>query len=224
MTDPDIRAELNRVSENYRSDHLKTTIDVLERIPGARAAVDRGITKFVEAFPENADTLTKATLLYDVLTSELTYNRKQMDTHLAPYTFIDGLFQKKAVCMGISELYTILATRLGLDCLHVVGYADATVARNPDLHCWNAILLDNKQWYFMDVTFDLHQYPGYRRHWYLKCEKDMKGHHLDHRMLSKDLCNWPGGVFPIARTSWAGHLPEHPKTAELRRIFRGIHP
>ena len=222
MIDPNIQSELDKVQLHYCSEHMKDTIDALSTIPGAREAVANGLIRLVNAFPTDIDTLTKVTLLYDVLTSEITYNKKQLETHATPYTFLDGLYRNQGVCMGIAELFTVLAVGLGLACVHVVGYADATVANGAGLHTWNIVLLDDQQWYFLDPTFDLHKVGVPQHRWFLKCQKDMRGHHLDDQRLRGELDRWPGGVFPLAQCSWNAPLPRHPKTAELRQLFRSI--
>lgn len=222
MSQQEIQKQLATVYDDYRSQHMKNTVDALDKYPGGREKVAKGLRKLIDAFPKNLDTLSKATLLYDVLTGEIVYNHAQLNTHKTPYTFLDGLFRNQGVCMGIAELYTVLATGLGLECMHVVGYADDTVAAGGGLHAWNMLLLDDKKWYFLDPTFDLHQSPGPRRNWFLKSQDEMFGHYLDQRTLRENLNGWQSGAHPLADHSWQLPLPNHPRTSELRTLFRNI--
>ena len=53
---------------------------------------------------------------------------------------IDG----KAVCVGITNAYSLLLNTAGVPCKLVFGYG----------HCWNIVKI-NGYWYHVDVTFDL---------------------------------------------------------------------
>ncbi len=63
---------------------------------------------------------------------------------------VDGL----AVCEGYSEAFKLLCDREGIPCILVVGQGvDSKTGKTED-HMWNAVQMEDGNWYLVDVTWD----------------------------------------------------------------------
>ena len=139
---------------------------------------------------------TKCRLIYDALSRFLTYDMTQ-DAGELRYSYVGGLMNGRAVCMGIAELFTMLAKAFGLKCVTVIGYG-GDPARKGGLHAWNIVWIEEIS-YHMDLTWDL-QRRLFR--FYLKSDAYMRDH--DHQWLEE---RYPR--CPVNGT----HIPRVPKEA-----------
>ncbi len=102
--------------------------------------------------------LQKALAIYDYIVMNVTYDQEVYnklsinDFDFASYKsfYLEGvLFDKLAVCEGISKSFTSFCNIEGIPCVTVVGYQTAN--KNGANHAWNKIYLNGK-WYIIDPT------------------------------------------------------------------------
>ena len=67
-------------------------------------------------------------------------------------TPVGALVKKSAICEGYSEAFQLILRECGIKCANVLGMSEGTPGK-PELHQWNAVLLDGK-WYLVDTTWD----------------------------------------------------------------------
>lgn len=107
----------------------------------------------------------KAAALHDWVCANIYYDSDNVftDNHI-PYTSTDVLTQKRAVCLGYSNLYAALCRASGIPCNVVTGYApevgtenfswhNAGIDFDTANHAWNEVHLDNR-WVIVDTTWD----------------------------------------------------------------------
>ena len=102
-----------------------------------------------------------------------------------------ALVDKRAICEGYANAFTLLAQRFGLEAIKVSGIA------RPDgiSHAWNMVKVDGI-WYHVDVTWNdpTPDLPGYAGHEYL--------------LLSDKAISGPRGGNPQYHASWDASAPE----------------
>lgn len=79
------------------------------------------------------------------------------------YEAYGALLEGKAVCEGISRAYALIAQQLGFKCFVVHGVADGI--RGEGGHAWNIVEYE-KEFYHIDVTFDISMYEAYEKYSY----------------------------------------------------------
>jgi len=82
-------------------------------------------------------------------------------SHNAYGALINGL----AVCDGFSSAFSLLAQKLGFECMLVVGHSAYTSTSFTN-HAWNIIKVQNK-FYHMDITWDARRYDEYKEYSYV---------------------------------------------------------
>ena len=200
--------ELKAISKKYAVRHLKQSLDTLNSLPkDLRKKVYDVLNRFVAIIPPNISAERKVALLYYVLTSEIAYDHEGMNKERIPYSFIGALCKKKAVCMGISELFTYLCALVGVKAITTIGYACSQPSnREADggLHAWVMIRL-NHRWYHLDPTWDIHNASdiNWRPRWFLLSEQEMDRHF------------WIRSDYPRSRTPFQGKIELNVKGIEI---------
>jgi len=104
--------------------------------------------------------------IYEYLQSNVRYDKKELQTnssgisgnsvsHNAFGALINGL----AVCDGFSSAFTLLAQKLGFECMLVVGQSMYSASSSVK-HGWNIVKVKNRC-YHMDVTWDAKKYEEF---------------------------------------------------------------
>ena len=193
--------KLETISKQYATRHLRKTLATLNSLPkDLRKRVNDVLTRFVAVIPPSASIEQKVALLYYVLTSQISYDYKGMDTERMPYTFISALCKKKAVCMGISELFTYLCTLVGVKAVTVIGYACGTAQPSGQeadggLHAWVMVRLSDHRWYHLDPTWDIHKVSSHwKPKWFLLSEDEMDRHFWIHQDYPKSCVPFQGKI------------------------------
>ena len=194
--------ELKTISKQYAVRHMRKSMDTLNSLPkDLRKKVDDVLTRFVAVIPSNLSVEKKVALIYFVLTSQISYDYNGMDTERMPYTFISALCQKKAVCMGIAELFTYLCALVGVKAVTVIGYACNTshpsdTEDDGGLHAWVMVRLSNHRWYHADPTWDIHKASNknWRPRWFLLSDTELERHYY----IRED--------YPKAKTSFSDKI------------------
>lgn len=103
--------------------------------------------------------------LHDWICAYLHYDNDSLSkSDIAPYTAMDVLSSRKAVCIGYANLYAALCRSLDIPCYVVTGYAlgissgktewtKRIVEGNDENHAWNEAYVDGR-WVIIDSTWD----------------------------------------------------------------------
>ena len=110
--------------------------------------------------------------IYEYLQSNVTYDEQELDncgkrglsrTPMAHNAY-GALVKKSAVCDGISSAFSLIAKRLGIECMVVSGKsAFRTTGFNE--HAWNIIKINNK-YYHIDATWDINKFSELKEYAY----------------------------------------------------------
>ena len=178
MTKP-IQEILESYPESYASDNLRRNYKkYLSSEEGKKIAAE--LLHFLRPYIKNRDKLSdieKAQLLYTTIIKSITYNKNENNNTYNDmrYSYVGCIAYKKAVCMGIAELYTLLGSALGLKIITVIGYG------HSEAHAWNIVWLNNNGKltpYHLDATWDLGKF-GTRADkfdYFLKSDTYMRNH------------------------------------------------
>lgn len=177
--------ELRTISKRYAVQHMMRSKDTLNSLPAElRNKVDEVLKRFVAIIPENISVEQKVALLYYTLTSRIRYDSERMDTMTLPYTYIGALCERRAVCMGIAELFCYLCKLVGVRAITVIGYACSSAypsGKEDDggLHAWVIVRLSDLNYYHCDLTWDLHTQNNnqWRPRWFLLSDQEMVRHY-----------------------------------------------
>ncbi len=77
----------------------------------------------------------------------------------------------KAVCQGYCATFKIIMDKLGIPCVMLYN----------STHMWNAVQMDDGQWYYIDVTWDDGEVPDYD--YFLKGEANFTKNHVYTKVL-----------------------------------------
>lgn len=128
-------------------------------IPAEIAALSKDICKGV------SDDYQKLLKIHDWIAENLYYD---MDEYLKPGSAANAsaeslLTQKRSVCQGYSDLFTMLVRAQGIPCRQVSGYAlglsavgywtEDNIGRTNINHVWNQAYIDHR-WITVDATWD----------------------------------------------------------------------
>ena len=114
----------------------------------------------IEIIHDDMNDFEKVKAIHDYLVMDIVYDHDlllklyQGDKNLKDYNgfYLEGaLFDKKAVCEGISKSFTALCNIEGIPCITVEGIQTS----NPSGagHAWNKVYIEEK-WYIVDTTSD----------------------------------------------------------------------
>ena len=137
-----------RIAAAWKADSLDSLTDE-ERRTYEKA---QGLVQQAKANTENA--LALEAWLHDWLCQNVTYDNTNAglwtgDGALQPeWTAASALLEGRANCQGFGDAFYLLGSLAGFD----VRFQYGTVG--GEAHCWNAIKLDDGQWYYVDVTYD----------------------------------------------------------------------
>jgi len=100
--------------------------------------------------------------LYEVLQRNIIYDKNEIQAisngvsqNPTSHNAYGALVNRSAVCDGFSSAFTLLAQKLGFECMLVVGRSDyATTLQD---HAWNIIKV-GKEYYHLDITWDTRKY------------------------------------------------------------------
>lgn len=106
----------------------------------------------VANFPVQGSTrMEKLKSIHDELARRVRYDYSA-DRSASSYDAYGALVDGLAVCEGYSEAFKLICDRIGIPCILVIG--DAVTSEGLGPHMWNAVLMDDGKWYFIDVTWD----------------------------------------------------------------------
>ena len=142
----------------------------------------------------------RAALLYRMLMLNLRYDYEALerrDGKDPAFAYLGALRRGKAVCNGVSQLYSLLLYASGIPSQIVIGCVG-----EEELHAWNLVELGGR-WYQCDCTWDL----GCRRPRYLF--RDDRAFRADHMWLPER--------YPAAKSSLT--VPETIWKKEVKELL-----
>ncbi|HOH88148.1 transglutaminase domain-containing protein [Ruminococcus sp.] len=128
------------------------------------------INKLVESLDlASLSDYAKIRVLYKYVTSNITYSQNISDPYV--YSAYCAVFNKHAVCQGITQLLYRLYNDNGIPCRIIAGKSHDYSEQNADgYHVWLIVKL-NGSYYLLDPTWDL-KYKGMTFHYFLKGSGD----------------------------------------------------
>ncbi len=137
-----------RIVAAWRADDLDALTEEEQRTYGKAQSLVQ------QAEAETDSPLALEAWLHDWLCENVTYDNTNAGLwtgrgELQPeWTATSALLEGRANCQGFSDAFYLLGSLAGFD----VRFQYGTVG--GEAHCWNAIMLDDGQWYYVDVTYD----------------------------------------------------------------------
>ena len=177
--------KMRSYSENYAKNNLVTTTMSLKK--DERTEIRDKLCLFVSSIPHHWPAELKLRLVYSVITKLVSYDKRDSDDeNPVRFTYI-GCLERKAVCMGIAEMMTILCKGMGIKAVTVIGFGgNFAEDKKNGPHAWNIVWLPNAKRaltpYHLDATWDLHK-AYCRFDYYLKTDAYMRNH--NHIWLSE---------------------------------------
>ena len=159
------------------------------------------------------DEYNTALRIHDYLIRNCRYIEENESGHCS--TAYGCLVQKEANCEGYAKAFSLLASRMGLECILVTGTTD-----EGENHAWNQVKIDGI-WYNIDVTWDDTDIENDIRRVYFLCDDDFfsKTHFPDEEYVSVYECGDSGKNYYIKSGLYAD---SEQATAEiLRREISG---
>lgn len=183
-----IRQELNKYSADFTERHLKKSLAAWSHMPKQlEEKLDTVMVGLLRIIPPNISVEKKVALLYWGLTGQINYDKAGMDAGKSmPYSMLGGLWGRKAVCMGLAELFSYMCYLIDIPAITVAGYLDCRKEKTADPeegddhghHAWNMVKLSDGRYYHLDLAGDLHTpHPRWRPSWFLKSDKQMYDHY-----------------------------------------------
>ena len=95
-------------------------------------------------------TYNKVKYVHDYIINNCEYNQSENKHNKDLY----GVFiNKTAVCEGYVKAFKYVLDRLGIPCVAIYGTGINSEGKT-EAHAWNAVMMDDKKWYIVDVTWD----------------------------------------------------------------------
>lgn len=216
-----VRDILNAYPRDYVQKQLERTYNKYLR-SGKDEQFKEKMMFFLKPILENAKRLSdieKAQLIYSVISRCVIYNSTDKDKFYDDLrgSYVGCIAYGSGICMGISELYTILCSAIGLKVVTVVAYAgDLIHEDDPNdtqeekdkrgvAHAWNIIWLQNNGVltpYHVDLTWDLAHFKtsNEKFRYFLKSDDYMREHNHEWKVKRYPRC-------PENRTDFPRILP-----------------
>lgn len=211
--DDKFRAQMLLYPPDYCRQRLLTVSASMT--PAQRHRINRALQRFAQVFPHGLSDYQKILLLYSVITKTIQYDEADIKDPLS-YTAAGPLLLQKGVCMGISELITMMCSRLGIRCLTVIGYA--TYLPENGGHAWNMVEIPTqgvRRFYHLDATWDLGRDPEEWRYFLLS---DDQIFHRKHAWLCE---RYPSCPTPAPR-GWHTQTLNFEGVEILCRFFKQV--
>ena len=103
--------------------------------------------------------------LYEILQKNIRYDKDELQANArgtsknpASHNAYGAIINKLAVCDGFSSAFVLLAQKLGLKCMLVVGRSAYTSTLAE--HAWNIVKVHDR-YYHMDITWDARKYQEF---------------------------------------------------------------
>lgn len=182
MTD-EIRKRLEAYPENWPASHLKETF-YITMDPVLRFQLEKHLTRLLEQLHMAGIRMREpetVRLIYEALSRLMSYDHTEYPEGEGDlrYSYAGGITSGKAVCMGVAEMFTMVACAMGLRAQTVIGWG-GDPAKDGGEHAWNIVWVNGTP-YHVDLTWDLSEYATARGgfKYYLKSDDYMRRHDHD---------------------------------------------
>ena len=130
--------------DNYLVEDLSEDI-----ILNAENKIDAIVSQIVEACSD-ATTYDKVKYAHDYIINNCEYNREDNVHNKDMY----GVFiRKTAVCEGYVKAFKYILDKMDIPCVAVYG-TGINSEGSQEAHAWNAVMMDDNNWYVVDTTWD----------------------------------------------------------------------
>ena len=139
------------------------------------------------------DDYEKELVLHDCLAVNISYDN---DGATTSGSVVGGLLMRKAVCEGYAKSFKLLCDQIGLPSIVVTGTAKPHDKPQEELHAWNIVKLNNKEFYHVDVTWNSTMRTGKERKYdyFNLTDNDIAKSHLWDKTLfpacTSSISNW----------------------------------
>ncbi len=123
----------------------------------------RNLCKVTNSFLRKANLSGKSTMykiekVHDMLIEKINYDTGAIDTlseehKQFAHSIMGVLFNKRAVCSGISKTYKLILNHVGVDCIVITGCDQKTKNSPYPTHAWNVVKNAGEKLH-VDVTWD----------------------------------------------------------------------
>lgn len=113
----------------------------------------------------------KTLAIHDALIKEIDYS---YDTSIETAHSVAGALtsQKSAVCEGYAKTMQLLMSSCGVENIYITGYANGG-------HAWNLVRMSDRQYYWLDATWDDQANEIYRHKYFLVGNENFTDHIVD---------------------------------------------
>lgn len=107
------------------------------------------VNNFVTSIKDGLSEYDLEILVHDMVIDSCQYDKsvKTAEDDYLSFTPYGALINGKAVCEGYAKCFQYVMSRVGVDCVPVLGVGQ------KELHMWNAVLINNC-WYYVDPSWD----------------------------------------------------------------------
>lgn len=148
-------------------------------LPQERYIAER-IAQITSGMGPRKNDFLKTKAVYDYIISHVTY-----DSNRTMYSAYDALYHGRAVCSGCTALLYRLLCASNVPCRIITGTGP------HERHAWNIAKI-GRQWYCLDVTWDLacrlQERTLTRYQWFLRGSESFADHIRDATYASEDFC------------------------------------
>lgn len=116
------------------------------QIKSMQKQIDDVANKIIASIPDNATDIEAELIIFDWLSSNLTYDLSAPNT----YTLYGALVDRRCVCQGYAEAFQYLCAKVGIRTTTIVGMGFNGVDSEP--HKWAAAEIGGK-WYLVEPTW-----------------------------------------------------------------------
>jgi len=143
---------------------ILTGIQLKPQLDKMKLSLDVSSNLIVSSLKANShDDYSLLVKLSEYLQKNVRYDKDELQasmrgTSISPssHNAYGALINGRAVCDGIASAFSLLAQKLGFECMVVIGKSMYTVAATVN-HAWNVVRIHDK-YYHIDVTWDARNY------------------------------------------------------------------
>ncbi len=97
-------------------------------------------------------TIEKILTVHDWMVCNIKYNYDNINDPANQY--IESALNGCTVCAGYAKLFYAFMVEIGVPCKYITGKAYTSSNPSGENHAWDAIQMDDGNWYYVDVTWD----------------------------------------------------------------------
>jgi len=193
------KAHIQIEESNFDKKIILTGVNSTHQSEKMNVALDTKVNKIISSLKtKSSNEYTLLINLYDSLQRNIRYDKEELQASSkeaskspASHNAYGALVNRLAVCDGFSSAFTLLAQKLGFECMLVIGRSAYSSLASVD-HAWNIVKIQDR-YYHMDITWDTLKYNEFGEYSYdyfaLNDEEISNDHNWDKRMTPTCLYN-----------------------------------